>query len=196
MNVAHIPFLVLLTCFQVSLFQVHAEVEKATVSWNPVMCTANCAKLIESKFSQLKEVEEVTQNVSQGKTTLKWNPNAPFSYLTIKRTMQMIGAGVDFIHLRVRGKIRAEGNKVVLYSTGDNTRFELVSAQMPSLSQPTVPANPALMKLDPRLRDTILADSDGNKTVVIEGPLYRPWNTAAMILIVQRMQVEKQKEDE
>ncbi len=196
MNVYPFALIALSILLQGIPFSLQAEVERATVSWNPGMCNANCAQMLEAKFRELKAVDEVSQNSSQGKTNLKWSPNAPFSYITIKRVMQSVGAGVDNIQVRVRGKVRAEGNKVALYSSGDNTRFELVSAQQPGLSQPTVPANPALMKLEPRLREKILADSEGNKTVVIEGPLYRPWNATQLIIVVQRMQVEKNKEEQ
>jgi hypothetical protein len=174
----------------------NGEVESVTISWNTVMCNPKCAQLIEKRFKELKEIAEVNVNPGNGVAKLKWKPDSQFSYITVKRVMQMVGAGVNDIHVRVRGKVRAEGKKIVLYSLGDNTRFQLVSPIQPEISRPVVPPNPALMELTPTLREKILEDADQDKIMVIEGPLYRPWNTPFLVVIVERLQVEKKQQPE
>src|SRR5690606_29331883 len=134
-------------------------------------------------------------NPSAGVAVIKWSPDAPFSYHLIKTNMQMVGAGVNEIRVRVRGKATVQGNYISLVSQGDNSRFVLISPIMPTPDALIVNPNPYMRDLDPKLQQRILRESSEGKIMVIEGPLYQPARSPPLQLIVERIQVEKKKQE-
>lgn len=184
-----------LSCLIVLLFltvlPLQGEVEEVMISWNSELCTANCIKLVQERFEKTKEIDSFQVSASQGIARIQWKPNVKFSYVAVKRVLQSVGVGLDDIRVRVRGTVKDEGKQVALYSEGDRTRFVLVSPLLSNPGEPNVPANPALMSLTPHLKETILEDAQQGKIFVIEGALYRPWNTPYLMIVIERLQVEK-----
>ena len=171
----------------------NGEVERITVSWNSAICNAHCAELIEKNFMNLQELDQVNVDPGRGVANLRWNPETPFSYAPIRTSMAMVGAKINDIRVRVRGVVREEGKDVALYSLGDNTRFLLVSPIRPQPHRQTVLPHPSLRELDPGLRDRILVDAEQDKIMVIEGPLYKPSRSPPLMIVIERIQVEKKQ---
>jgi len=171
-----------------------AEVQRVTITWNSIMCNIRCGQLIEKKFKELREVQQVAVSPSIGVANLTWKPYVPFSYAPVKTAMQMVGAGVNDIRVRVRGKVRFEGDEVALYSIGDNTRFLLVSPLSPDPLRQLVEPHPSLRQMNPGLRERILRDVQQDMSVVVEGPLYRPASAWPLTIVIERMQPEKSPE--
>ncbi len=183
----------ILTLLCSTFYPLFGEVQRITVTWNSIMCNVKCGELIEKKFMALKELDQVNVDPSRGVANLKWNPETPFSYTPIKTAMAMVGAGVNDIRVRVRGVVVEEGRNVALYSLGDNTRFLIVSPLRPELGRQTVLPHPSLRELSPELRDRILRDAEQDKIMVIEGPLYKPSRSPPLMIVTERIQVEKKK---
>jgi hypothetical protein len=188
--------ILLFSFFAATTLPLVAEVERITVTWNNVMCNVQCGELIARRFGAMKELEKVEVNPSTGVANLKWNSKFTFSYVPIKTTMQMVGAGIDDVRVRVRGKAKEEGRDVVFYSIGDNTRFLLASPIRPDPRRQVVFPNPTLMQLDPDLRERIMTDAKQDKVLVIEGPLYKPWWSPPLplMIVIERIQVEKKEQ--
>lgn len=170
-----------------------AEIDKITVTWNNAACTVKCGELIEKNLSEIKELDHANVTPSTGSANLKWKPGAHFSYTPIKVAMQMVGVGVNEVRMRVRGVVKEEGKDVVLYSLGDNTRFLIVSPLRPELTQPIISPHPSLRELSPQLRNRILPDAKQGKIMVIEGPLYKPVRSPPLMIVVERIQIEKKQ---
>jgi len=171
--------------------KVHGEVIEVTVTWNNIACNVSCAQLLEKRFKAMNQIEEVRVNPSSGIANLKWKPESPFSYSSVKSNMQMVGVGVNDIRVKVRGKARKQGRNVALFSIGDNTRFVLISPEIPQARRYTSLANPYLRELSPDLRESILREAQQDKIFVIEGTLYQPARSPPLHLIVERINIEK-----
>lgn len=169
------------------------EVLDVTVMWNNVMCLEPCGKLLQEKFLKMPQVQEVSIDITAGQARIKWKPKAPFSYYPVKTTMQMVGLGVNEMKVTVRGKAKVTKDKVVLVSLQNNTPFELVSLPTPEQGLYVTRPNQIFMKLDPGLAEKIMTEAKEDKILIISGPLYSPWRSPPLQLVVESIQVEKKK---
>ncbi len=169
------------------------EILEVEVTWNSTKCNPSCAELLKERFQKMKQVESVSVNPQSGIAKLKWGTKSPFTYQTVKTQMQMVGIGINAMRVRVRGKAMAQGDRVILTSTGDNTRFTLLSPIKVKEDQYTTLPNASFLKLSDELTEKILSEAKLGKTLVIEGPLYQGSRSPPIHLIVNRLQIEKKK---
>ncbi len=170
-----------------------AEILQVSVFWGSTSCNPKCAELLEKNFKKMPQVEEVAVNPAAGSALFKWKAGSPFSYKIIKSQLQMAGVGVDTIRIRVRGQAVEDGKWIRFTSLGDKTTFSLISSMPHMPTKFTNLPNPAFLVLSPELKESILKDAADNKIIVIEGPLYRPHRSPPLYLIVEKIQVEKNK---
>lgn len=173
--------------FLISFFHpLHAEILEISVFWNQAKCSAGCNELLRKNFGKLQEIESIEMKPAEGSASIKWKPNAPFSYRLIKNQMQLSGISLDYIHARVRGKASLSGKTLKLLSIGDGTIFHLVSP----LSTRGSP-NPQFIEPTKQLVDAVMNEAKEDKVLVIEGLLYRPHRSPPLNLIVEKIQVER-----
>lgn len=171
-----------------------AEIINVTVRWTPASCIASCIKTVESVFKNANYIAEVEIDPGTGQATLKWKPNAPFSYQSVKRPMQMAGIGIQYLRIKVRGKIKHDAQTVRLVSTGDNTTFVLLDIVVPNPSQYVELNNPQNRYLSPAQRQKLLQAESEGKLATIEGPLFEPHRTPPLPflqLITEKMTFEE-----
>lgn len=177
------------------LFQpiLQSEILEIEVSWNSTKCNKSCADLLQKKFENMRQIESVSVNPSSGVAKIKWNTKSPFTYQAIKTQMQMVGVAINAMRVRIRGNAMAQGNRVILTSIGDNTRFTLLSPIKVERNKYTTLPNASLLKLSDELTEKILSEAKLGKVIVIEGPIYQGSRSPPLNLIVNRLQIEKKK---
>lgn len=171
----------------------HAEILEVFVSWNSYSCDQKCAEMIRNKFENMKQVESVNFNPSAGNIRLKWNPTSPFSYQIIKTQLQMVGVGLNELRVRARGRGVQAGKSVVLVSSGDNTRFTLISPLKARPEEYIALPDGSNLELAPSLQEKVLTAAAEDKVIVVEGPIYQGHRSPPLYLITSRLQIEKKK---
>lgn len=189
---------VLISLFLSTILQafppLYGEVVNVRVNWNSISCNQNCANLIQKNFESLKQVESVSINAKSGTADLKWNPKFPFSYKAIDTKMRMVGASLIGVYIRVKGYAMSKGNKVVLSSIGDQTEFTLISPIPTGPGEYIGFPDASKLSLSPELQKKILDASTEKKVIVVEGPIYRGYVAPPLYLMIQRLQIEKNKQ--
>lgn len=175
---------------------IHAEIEFVTVNWTPLKCQSTCVGLLHKEFSKIQGVAEISINQPQGFALLKWYKGAPFSSVSIKTAMKMVGLSWHNIRVRVKGSIEKNSNSIFIVSEGDHTTFELINPVIPDLQRQTAQYNQGARLLSPELRKQLLEAQAAHKTVVIEGPLFMPERSPALVLVVEKLTVIEPKEDQ
>lgn len=115
-----------LTLFSPSLF---ASIELVRVQWNPIHCKSSCEKQLEKKLDKFQAISNYNLNIEKGTALLSWKARQKFDYIALRRSFQSYGLTIDPVVLRVSGTIEKSGSDYFLRSTGDETRFQLLSPQ-------------------------------------------------------------------
>ena len=174
-------------------FSLRSEIQTITVQWTSALCQPSCIKGLTKEFKKIKSLADLT--IGPNTAVLYWKPTAPFSYYTVDRAMQMIGLSINQISIKVQGKISHTKTKVTLISSGDKTRFDLYGTIQPNPLQYTEKYNIASHPLSLSLRTQLLEIEKNDSLVTIEGPLFEPDRSPPLQLIVEKISVQKQKED-
>lgn len=167
------------------------EIKEISLFWNPVICNQKCGNILGQKLQQMPGVEEMNLNAGAGTATLKWKEKLPFSYHSLKFTLQSVGVGQSNVRVKARGTVTIQGNKVSFFSKDDNTRFVLISPLAPQPGQYTPRPNAALMTLNEGVKNQLIEPAKQGKIMVVEGPLYQPWNSPPLWLMLEKVQIEK-----
>ncbi len=152
-----------------------AEIVKAMVTWESIMCNKDyCQGRLHQLFSQIGSVADVNFNGQSGKATLYWKPNFKFDLNAINYSMHGLGlaSGVDNISVKVRGVIIHDSSSVTIQSIGDNTRFMLLSPTKPTRNRVNEEYNVMSHVLDPQVRQQLIDAESNFQLVTVEGPLF------------------------
>lgn len=168
----------------------HAEVSDVIITWTAATCQPGCDKLLSQQFGKIYGIATFDINRAAGQANIQWKPNLPFAYYPINAAMRMIGPHINTIRLKVRGKIQHTQDNIKLISEGDGTLFYLISAVNPAPNQyaPTRSVYNRALSLDVRQQ---LLDAEANKQmVVIDGPLFEPYRSPPLFLVIEHLSVE------
>lgn len=167
-----------------------AEVEQIVVTWTAQLCEHGCQASLYKYFQAIRGVADVDINGPNGTATLRWKPNQRFSYAPIDAAMRMVGPSIRDIRVKVRGTINRRGRSFSILSLGDNTSFELLGIPLPHMRNDTAIENSLYTReMDPQRFNQLQAAQQAADTVVIEGPLFEPWRSPTLRLVVQSMTV-------
>jgi len=172
------------------LFAFHflqAEIIEVSAAWNPGLCNAKCVQLLQNQFAKNPAIQEMQFNGSQGVAVFRWKPGAPYSFAPINTAMRMVGPRMIWLRAKVSGKIMGTAPRFVLVSTGDNTRFSLVSPAQPTANQMTNQYNIDSRLISPEMATQLAEIQHANKIVTISGPFFQPERSPPNQLIVQEI---------
>lgn len=169
---------------------ISAEVEKVTVTWTSVLCRDACGQLLYKYFCRIPAVSSVEVNQQAGIAYLKWKENQKFSFAPVNHAMQMVGLGLRDVRVTVTGTIRATGKYFSIISLGDNTEFYLLSPVTPTNGYVNQ-FNLANRQLSPEMQQKLFNAQNERKIVTIEGPLFMPWRSPILYLVVASMNIKE-----
>jgi hypothetical protein len=170
-----------------------AEIQQLTIKWQQNICTASCGKNLEKEFRKAYGVADVTVDTNQAQANIKWKPNIPFSFQPINYSMHGIGLGIDGIYMKATGTIqhtKTPFSEFQLISSGDNTVFHLVSP-IPTSTYGYVERYSTFNRgITSELRSQLLDAVDKQQTVTIDGPIFLPYRSPPLQLVVQHFKAE------
>lgn len=167
----------------------NAEIISVIVRWNAGNCKGSCKVKMEDSFKKVPGVQDVTVDTETSSAQLKWKSGLPFNYNMVNMPMHRLGVGIYDVRVKVRGRISEEGKYVYLTSEKDRTKFILISDD-------TRKPNPNYMRLAPATRLQLLGAGEKNQIVVIDGVLYEAYRSPPLFLVVERINIEKEKTKE
>jgi hypothetical protein len=174
-------------------FTLTAEVEEIVLNWNALRCLEICIPGIERNLRSIREVTHLQINSRSGTAVMGWDPNYPFTFPPFRWAMAGAGITITDMHLRVRGTITHDMDNYYLVSSGDLSRFLLIG---PLLFHPArfTPRNIESHPLPPQIKQQLMEIEEKRQTVVIEGPLFFPFEKFPRTLIVEQIRVENESE--
>lgn len=181
-------FLFLFTCFAANL---QAEIESITIKWTALECQKSCIAGLERYFRNINGVADVQMDQPGGQAVLRWKPNVQLTFMPINNAMQMIGLSINDLRIKVRGTISHDERSVTLNSTGDNTRFLLMSVATPKTTVMTEEFNPQTHILSPAQREEFLDAQAADQVAVVEGPIFEPERSPPLKVLVEKVRFEK-----
>jgi len=169
----------------------NGEIQQIVVKWTPGLCTSSCIAGLDKQFKKIAGVASVSLDQASAQAFLQWKPNYPFSYTPIQYAMSAIGLYVTEFRMKVRGTIEHDKTNVFLVSIGDNTSFTLLSPIIPTPSQSPQLFNVESYQLTPQLKERLIATEAQHQVVSISGPIFQPWLSPPLLLIVESLNIEK-----
>lgn len=175
------------------LSSLSAEFQQIQVRWTPGLCGEDCINNLRREFAKIPGFQEAEFGPSQ--VDLKWKPNFPFTFQSINAATRMVGIRLQDVRIRVRGHVsRRDAHTFFLTSEGDNTRVILIGSAPPEPTGYTVVQNVETHALSPDVQEK-LEEAAANKTaVVVDGPLFMPFQMPSLRLVVDQLKVEKKQE--
>lgn len=188
-------FIISFALVLIANFALNSEIEKVRLTWQPESCRGSCGDLIKKNFQKIKGPEDVQVFLEQGYAELYWAPGESFSYRMVKRPMQRVGVGLDFIYVTARGTISSQSKRLKLSSIGDSTSFTLISPANAELQRTGSRKNLRARSLNKEHRK-ILEDALKNKQLVkISGVLFQPHRSPPLVLEIHNLSVADPKEN-
>jgi len=170
-----------------------AEITDVIVTWRAASCRSGCDKLLMQQFGKVYGIYSTDINLNAGQANIKWKPNVAFSFQPLDTAMRLVGPHINNVRLKVRGNIRHDPKNVKLISEGDGTEFYLLSPVTPVANQYTPTTSIYNRELNPEVRDQLL-DAEAKKlNVIIEGPLFQPYRSPPLQLVIERINLEEKK---
>ncbi len=178
----------LFTLFAFFLFHpINAEIQSVQLRWTTGFCNTSCMQLLAKYLSQMPGVAGVNMNLQLGEAVLNWQPNAPFSLLTISNTVARVGVFMDNIHVTVRGTLQARGNTFYLVSIGDNTAFILLGPLEIVPGKAISPYSIQSYPLTPYLVSELTQAMQNNLVALVEGSLNIWQGTQTLYLSIDKL---------
>lgn len=175
----------------ISSHALFSEIDTVWLKWTPLLCTQACITQLDREFRKVPAIAEASLDQASGAATLKWRPNAPFSFSDVNVPMRLVGLSVRDIHIKVRGTLSHDAHSVTLTSNGDNTRFQLLNPIISTPGQQAAVFNLAARQLTPELRQKLLDAESQKATVTIQGQIFMPGRSPAMQIVVDNLNIEK-----
>ncbi len=187
------PTLMLLCamCSLLILAPLKSEIEEVKITWRAAECPPGCASLLATEFGKIYGVAEVNINQPAGEAVLKWKPKVPFSFAPINTAMRMIGPRFHNLRVKVRGKIHQNMNITKIVSEGDGTEFYLLNPVTPVAGEYVEIHSPFNRQLTPDTLKKLLNAESKKQMTVIEGPLFEPFRSPPLQLVIENLQFEE-----
>lgn len=168
-----------------------AEIQEVTISWTAQECLGSCAKGLYDQFRKIHGVSEISINQSAGQASLRWEPNASFSYQPVQVAMQLMGLAINNIKVRVRGTIRNDSpTSFRLVSIGDSTSFTLAATPPPVKNQYVEQYNAQNRTLPKEMIQQLFEAQINDQIATISGPLFAPWRSPPLYLVIEKIQFD------
>lgn len=174
------PFLLLMT-------PLSAEILSVEVRFNPAFCNLQCPSMLTTAFQNMQAVAEVSMNGQQGQAILRYKPNQPFDYRTLRNAIASVGTTPQYLRVKVRGAIRGQNNNFAISSMGDNTLFYLLGPIQASPTQYTISASLSNHPLPPYLIETLQKGVAENRIAVVQGWLFQPDRSPPYYIVIEQM---------
>lgn len=184
-NIKKLIFLLIFFSFSC----IEARVREVTITWNAPLCLSSCVAGLYDQFMKIPGVEEV--DMAPGRARLKWQPDAPFSFVPINTAMSMIGLSIIELRVKVSGAIIHNANSVTLVSKPDGTWFNLRSTPIPVPNQYVEQFNISNYSLHPQMYQELLEAEEKQQEVEITGQIFEPERSPPLVLIIERKQLAK-----
>lgn len=181
-------FFVLPTLFYATLA---AEIEQVVLTWQAPLCQDACVRELNRQLSRIRGVAAVDVNQGAGNATLKWQPDAPFSFQPINMATRFVGIRINDIGLKVRGRIAGTAQNLQLISEKDNTVFYLYNPILPNTNQYNTRNSLYNRQLSPEVAAQLLETVKKRQLVTIEGQLFEPFRSPPNNLVVVRITIPK-----
>lgn len=163
------------------------EIDFVQLYWTPELCRDDCGKTLIAHFEKIKAIQNYDLSIPQGRATLYWRPNFPFSFSTINSAMRLVGLKVLNTRVRVVGTISITRNKISLVSLGDRTRFILINKISPVYGEQVVASSLENRGFTRSQSKEFQILSEERTLVQVEGPLFLPARYITPHLIVDQL---------
>lgn len=191
--------LVLLAFVTVALLirdEVKAEIDPIIISWKAGECQTGCDVLLEREFRKLYGIEDLAVNIGSGQMSIRWKANQRFDYYAILSAIKKVGLHIANIRVKVRGMVRFEGANSVIISNGDKTLFYLLGPIQPEANRYTPTRSIYNRQLTFEQKAQLMAGEKSGSMAVIEGPLFEPYRSPPLFLIVENISFVKPAEED
>lgn len=172
------------------VFPLAAELQEVSLSWRARNCDESCEAKIKERLLDIDEVSEVTILPGSGQASLKWKPDAPFSYSPLNIAMRRVGPSLQQVRLVVTGEAKMDGKDVLLISAGDNTTFLLLGPTEQQEVGIAVQGTTRGRELPQSTVDRLMEASREDKPVTIKGPLFDPFRAPPYKIIIESVSVQ------
>jgi len=169
----------------------NAEIDTVTITWNAALCDNTCERLVQRRLEDIPAVSRV--DVTDGQATMYWKPDQKMTYLMIRRPTQFVGISIDAMYVKVRGTVRVSGDKAVLTSLGDGTKFELTSAPAPKYGTYTQYTSSELYKLRTEEINAFQKAQQEDAMVTASGFLLMPYRLP-LTIVLDNYRIEQETE--
>ncbi|MDP1879337.1 MAG: hypothetical protein Q8K60_00185 [Parachlamydiaceae bacterium] len=185
-------FSVLILSFFLKCGDVHAEIEKITIRWNPITGREMVVPGIIKSLTAIPAVSNVQADGASGSASMSWNPRSPFAYEPFKFAAGAAGIRFREMRLRIKGTIKTEEAYYYLLSSIDQSRFRIIGPAQTDPNRYIVTNNIETHHLSKLMANKLNQAADLQQEVVIEGPLFLP-NSFPRTIILEQFLVPKEK---
>lgn len=182
-----------LCLFMLTTYALNAEIEQITLEWDNVLCKDDCAARMQKELSKVSEISNVAVSQSNGMATMQWKAEKRFSFPTIDKAIKKIGLHVQALRVKVRGTITEQNRKFYITSIGDGTKFNLLGAASdnPTKNRYVVQQSRYNRPLSQEQKAILMEAIKKELVVVIEGPIYQPYQFPPLDLIIGSINIAK-----
>lgn len=167
-----------------------AEFQQIQIKWTSGLCGTDCIKNLQIQFSKIPGFKQASFGNSQ--VTLQWQPGYPFTFSSINTATRMVGIRLWEVRIKVKGKVYHDKDQFFLKSDGDGTIVQLLGGTAPSPTGNTVVPNIATHGLNPSMQTKLFEAEKDKTSIVVEGPLFQPFQMPNLRVIVANLRAGKQ----
>lgn len=171
-----------------------ADFQQIQIKWTSGLCGSDCIKNLQREFSKIPGFQEASFGNSQ--VTLKWKPGAPFSFQSINAATRMVGIRLQDVRIKVSGTVAHDKNLFFLISSGDGTRIQLLGPVSPDRTGYTTVQNVETHELRGSLQTRLLDAEKEKAVVVVEGPLFMPFQMPDLRIIAESVKTPRSNDSE
>jgi len=185
-----------LSLFILVTYALNAEIEMITLEWDNVLCQNSCSHLMEKELSKVKDVTNVSVSQQNGIATMQWKAEKRFSFPAIDSAIKKVGLHMKAIRVKVRGTITEQNKKFYITSIGDGTRFNLLGAATDNATKNryVIQQSRYNRPLTEQQKDLLMEAIEKRQIVIIEGPIYQPYQFPPLDLVVGSIKISKSKD--
>lgn len=152
----------------------YSEIQNITLRWTNTSCQETCSRLLEKEFRKIQGMDQISIDTGSKQADLTWKENIPFQYTSLNTALHMVGLSPRDVRIRVRGRVKHNGNAFFIISEGDNTRFELMNPVVPNPGGVAPQFNAYARQIKQPLKQKLLDGEAQQEIATIEGPIFMP----------------------
>lgn len=186
---------IFLSIFFLATYALSAEIEMITLEWDNIACQNSCAELMQRELSKVKDVTNVSVSQQNGMATMQWKAQKRFSFPSIDSAVKKVGLHIKAFRVTVRGTISEKNKKFYIHSIGDETTFNLLGSATdnPDKNRYIPQQSRYNRPLTEEQKEVLRTAIDQEQIVVIEGPIYSPYQFPPLDLVIGSIRIVKSK---